>query len=65
MKWNVTAKPLDDRLIEWIREKIEDKKKGQVIIEIKDNRVISIQYHSKESAHDKGHHFRNSKETQH
>ncbi|KPK42924.1 MAG: hypothetical protein AMJ78_00765 [Omnitrophica WOR_2 bacterium SM23_29] len=46
--WNTTKLPLDEKLIIWIKSKIEGTKRGTIIIEIKDSRVISIHYRTSE-----------------
>ncbi|MEW6008230.1 MAG: hypothetical protein AB1629_01160 [Candidatus Omnitrophota bacterium] len=46
--WNTTHAPLHNKLIVWIKSKIEGTKRGMIIIEIRDSRVISIHYQSSE-----------------
>lgn len=46
--WNTTHAPLSNKLILWIKSKIEGTKKGMVIIEIRDSRVIIIHYQNSE-----------------
>lgn len=46
--WNTTYAPLSDKLILWIKSKIEGAKRGIIVIEIKDSRVISIHYQTSE-----------------
>lgn len=50
--WNTTKVPLDEKLIIWIKSKIEGTKRGTIVIEIKDSRVISIHYRTSEYAID-------------
>jgi len=39
---------LDEKTYIWIKSKVDSTKSGQIIIEIKDNRIISIHYLSSE-----------------
>lgn len=47
-KWNTTTVPLNEKLIFWIKSKIEGTKTGVIIIDIRDSRVISIHYQNSE-----------------
>lgn len=46
--WNTTRVPLNERLIVWIKSKIEGTKRGIIVIEIQDSRVITIHYRTSE-----------------
>ena len=46
--WNTTTIPLNNRLILWIKSKIEGTKTGTVIIDIRDSKVVSIHYQKSE-----------------
>ena len=46
--WNTTKVPLDEKLILWVKSKIEGTKRGMIIIDIRDSKVIAIHYHSSE-----------------
>lgn len=54
--WNTTKVPLNERLIVWIKSKIEGTKRGIIVIEIQDSRVISIHYKTSEYVLDIDHH---------
>ena len=45
-EWNSTLAPLSDKLISWLKEKIEDKTHGRVSIYIENSKVESIAYSS-------------------
>jgi hypothetical protein len=46
--WQTETIPLDEKAYIWIRSKVDATKSGQIIIEIKDNKAISIHYISSE-----------------
>jgi len=50
--WNTTYAPLSEKLILWIKSKIEDTKKGTILIEVKDSKVISIHLYTSENVYD-------------
>jgi len=46
--WRTENIPMDEKTYVWIKKKVDSTKSGQIVIEIKDNRVISIHYLSSE-----------------
>jgi len=46
--WNTTKVPLNEKLIVWVKSKIEGAKRGMIVIEIRDSKVISIHYQTSE-----------------
>ena len=46
--WRTENIPLNEKTYIWIKNKVDKTKSGQIVIEIKDNKVISIHYLSSE-----------------
>jgi hypothetical protein len=46
--WRTENIPLNEKTYIWIKNKIDKTKSGQIVIEIKDNKVIPIHYLSSE-----------------
>lgn len=46
--WNTTKVPLSEKLIVWIKLRVEGTKRGIIVIEVKDSKVISIHYQTSE-----------------
>lgn len=46
--WKTENIPMNEKTYIWIKNKIDSTKAGQIIIEIKDNRIMSIHYISSE-----------------
>lgn len=52
MNWNCTNVPLDEKLVSWIKRKIEGVNHGEIMIKIQKNRVVSIHSYQNENIND-------------